>query len=234
VLRGEARFVALGAEAEHVLVVSGDPAGAWLVKRGAQGLSVKTDEGPVARARRSASFAFDGVKVGASDRVGAEGQGRRVADAALDAGRIAVAAHAVGVARGALDHALDHVRERRKTTASADLQAATFALADAATEIDAARLLVHRAALAHDGDVRGASTLARAFAAEMASRVTLRVLPLFGLDAGAAAAAADRHHRAARIAELELPDAETRSARIAHLEATGAWAGAHGGAVDHR
>ena len=85
------------------------------------------------------------------NRLGAEGDGYKIALSTLDGGRIGIAAQATGIAQGAFEHALAYARERQAFGHPiAEFQAIQFMLADMATEIDAARLLVRRAAWKQD------------------------------------------------------------------------------------
>jgi len=101
----------------------------------------------------------------------------------LDGGRIVIAAQALGIARAAYEKALAYSKERKSFgTPLANKQAIPFMLADMATELDAARLLVHRAAYLKDKRVRHskASAMAKLYAWETATRIAHKALQIFG------------------------------------------------------
>jgi acyl-CoA dehydrogenase len=123
-------------------------------------------------------------RVPAANRLGAEGDGLKIAHATLDFFRASVGAAACGLAARARAEAQDRVRNRRQFgSALADFQATKIALADMATELDAARLLVYRAAWMKDrGDARipREASMAKLFATEAAQRIVDRALQLHG------------------------------------------------------
>jgi acyl-CoA dehydrogenase len=123
-------------------------------------------------------------RVPAANRLGAEGDGLKIAHATLDFFRASVGAAACGLAARARAEAQDHVRSRRQFgSALADFQATKIALADMATDLDAARLLVYRAAWMKDrGDARipREASMAKLFATEAAQRIVDRALQLHG------------------------------------------------------
>jgi butyryl-CoA dehydrogenase len=192
VLDGEKQFVALGDDAARALVIAmaGSNPIALLVPR--------TAATPAAGTLR-----FEKVRVPADHQVGDDG--RAVAEAALEAGRVGVAAQAVGIARGAFARAAAHVKERQGACAKGALQSVEFSIADMATEIDAARLLVLRAAALLDrgGDAAGACAMAALFASETAVRVTHRALEAFGRHGGTEACEVERYLRAALAARAD-------------------------------
>jgi len=130
-----------------------------------------------------ATLAFDSCRVDASHRLGEEGEGFRIAMRTLDVFRTSVAAAALGFGQRALDEALQHAASRdmfgRKL---ADFQLTQAALADMATEMEAARLLTYRAAWLRDGGstITREAAMAKAAATESAQRVIDRALQMFG------------------------------------------------------
>ncbi len=127
---------------------------------------------------------FDGVRVGADARLGEEGEGFRIAMSTLDVFRATVGAAALGFARRAFDEARAHAMQREIYGAKlADLQLVAGMLAEMATEIDAAALLVYRAAFAKDagaGRITKEAAMAKWFATEAAGRVCDRAVQIFG------------------------------------------------------
>jgi acyl-CoA dehydrogenase len=155
-----------------------------------------------------ATLRFAGCRVPVANRLGGPGEGFKVAMATLDIFRSTVAAAALGLARRAFDEAVDRAAGRRLFGAPlADLQLTQAALADSAIDIDAAALLVYRAAWCKDrGAVRVTreSSSAKAFATEMAQRVIDRAVQIFGghgVRVGTKVEALYREIRALRIYE---------------------------------
>ncbi|MDP3137223.1 MAG: acyl-CoA dehydrogenase family protein [Burkholderiaceae bacterium] len=127
---------------------------------------------------------FDGVRIPADHRLGAEGEGFAIAMKGLDGGRINIATCSVGAAQGALDHARRHMLERRQfNRALAEFQALQFKLADMATELVAARQMVRLAATRLDARAPDASTycaMAKRFATDAGFQVCNDALQLHG------------------------------------------------------
>ncbi|HEY0421360.1 MAG TPA: acyl-CoA dehydrogenase family protein, partial [Acetobacteraceae bacterium] len=132
----------------------------------------------------TAQVMFTDCLVPQSNRLGREGEGFRFAMAGLDGGRINIAACSLGGARACLDAARAYVQERRAFGRKlADFQALQFKLADMATELEAARLLVHRAAVALDAGAPDATlrcAMAKRFATDACFRICDEALQLHG------------------------------------------------------
>jgi hypothetical protein len=130
-----------------------------------------------------AQIAFDDARVPAGRLIGAEGQGFRIAMQALDAGRLGIAACAVGLAQAALDYAVGYARDRRQFGQPIiDFQGVGFLLADAATQIAAARALTLAAARLRDAGLPYSAEAAKAklFATDMAMKVTIDAVQVLG------------------------------------------------------
>jgi butyryl-CoA dehydrogenase/short/branched chain acyl-CoA dehydrogenase len=115
--------------------------------------------------------------------LGAAGQGYKVAIETLNEGRIGIGAQMTGLAQGALDHALGYARERKQFGKPiAEFQGVQFQLAEMATEIEAARLLVYNAARLRDAGLPFVTegAMSKFFASEMAERVASRAVEIFG------------------------------------------------------
>ncbi|WP_371372664.1 acyl-CoA dehydrogenase [Sporomusa aerivorans] len=126
---------------------------------------------------------FQDVKVPRENMLGKEGDGFKIAMSTLDGGRIGVAAQALGIAQAALEHAVKYAKERVQFGKPiASNQAIAFMLADMATKIDAARLLVYRAAYLKDQGLAYAkeAAMAKMFAADIAMEVTTDAVQIFG------------------------------------------------------
>jgi alkylation response protein AidB-like acyl-CoA dehydrogenase len=153
----------------------------------------------------SSELIFQDCFIPAEDRLGEEGQGLRVALGALDVSRVTVGAEAVGISRAAYETALNYARERQQFGQPiAGFQAIQWMLADMATQIDAARLLTHRAAYLYD---RGMSfikeaAMAKVFASEVSGRVTSQALQIHGGYGYIKDYPVERYFRDAKITEI--------------------------------
>jgi alkylation response protein AidB-like acyl-CoA dehydrogenase len=148
---------------------------------------------------------LDGVRAGRDRLLGEEGEGFHVAMATLDGGRIGIAAQALGIAQAAYDLARDYALERQQFgRAIADFQAVQWKLADMSTDIDAARLLVYRAAwLRETGKPHGeAGAKAKLFASGIARRHTGEAIQILGGYGYTTEFPAERYYRDAKITEI--------------------------------
>ena len=157
---------------------------ALIVERGMPGFVVGKKEDKMGiRGSDTHSLMFTDVKVPKINRIGAEGFGFTFAMTTLNGGRIGIASQALGIASGAYELALKYSKERKafgKTLS--DHQAIQFKLADMATKIDAARLLVHQAATLKDQgkDFVKAAAMAKLFASQIAQEVTTEAVQIHG------------------------------------------------------
>jgi alkylation response protein AidB-like acyl-CoA dehydrogenase len=136
------------------------------------------------RGSPTAQIVFEDVKVPAGNRLGEEGAGFKLALAVLDRSRPGIGAQALGIAEGAFDYALNYVKERHQFgQAIASFQGIQFMLADMATQIEASRHLVYRAATKVDAkspDLTKAAAMAKVFASDTAMKVTTDCVQLLG------------------------------------------------------
>ncbi len=135
------------------------------------------------RASDTRGITFEDVKVPAANLLGKEGEGFKIAMAAFDHTRPSVAAGAVGLARRAMDEAIEYAKTRKTFGVPiATHQAISFMIADMAKDVEAARLLCHKAAYDIDHGRRNTkvAAMAKAFAADMAMRVTTDAVQVFG------------------------------------------------------
>ncbi|HEX4573520.1 MAG TPA: acyl-CoA dehydrogenase [Gemmatimonadales bacterium] len=157
---------------------------AFAVERGFPGFAVGKKEDKLGiRASSTCELILEHCEVPAANVVGAVGKGYKVAIETLNTGRIGIGAQMIGVARGALTAALKYVRERMQFGRPiAEFQAVQFQLAQAATELEAARLMVYNAArLEEAGEpYTMQAAMAKLFASQVAERVTSLALELFG------------------------------------------------------
>jgi butyryl-CoA dehydrogenase len=213
VINGSKNFITNGPQADAVLVFlmtdkekRHKGISAFLVPADAKGLSRgKPDDKVGIRASGSCSIFFEDCAVPARTRLGAEGEGFKIAMATLDGGRIGIAAQALGIARAAYEEALAYAKERKAFGQPiAEFQAIQFMLADMATEIEAARLLVWRAAALKDRGVRHSaeSAMAKLYASEMCERVTSKAIQIHGGYGYVKEYDVERHWRDSRITEI--------------------------------
>jgi butyryl-CoA dehydrogenase len=157
------------------------------------------------RGSQSCQIFLEDVKLGEDLRLGAPGDGFKVAMATLDGGRIGIAAQAIGIGRAALEDARAYALERKTFgKAIAEHQAIQFKLADMATELDAARLLAWRAAALKDRGARftAEASMAKLFASEMANRLAKEAIQIFGGNGYVEDFPVERHFRDAKITEI--------------------------------
>ncbi|MGB8473319.1 MAG: acyl-CoA dehydrogenase [Candidatus Acidiferrum sp.] len=148
---------------------------------------------------------FTDCEVPDANRIGAEGEGYKVALSTLDGGRIGIAAQAVGIAQGAFEAARTYAQERLAFGHPiSQFQAIQFMLADMATDLDAARLLVRKAAWKQDTGARFTmdAAIAKLFASEMATRVTHKAIQIHGGNGYSREYPVERNYRDARITEI--------------------------------
>jgi len=191
VLNGSKMFITNAGRAAWLVVFASTDKG-----KGHRGLSafiVPTDADGVVlekhldkmgqRATDTSAIAFGDVRVPAANRLGAEGEGFKIAMKTLDSTRPGTAAGAVGVAKAAFDLAVQYARERVQFGQPIAMnQGVSFLVADMATEIEAARLLVWQAAWLQDRGERATlqSSFAKRFAADTAMKVTTDAVQIFG------------------------------------------------------
>ncbi|OGK89191.1 MAG: acyl-CoA dehydrogenase [Candidatus Rokubacteria bacterium GWC2_70_16] len=212
-LGGRKIFVTNGREAHVALVFAQTDRArahhgisAFLVEKGTPGFSVAKIEDKLGiRASDTAELVFDDCPVPAAHRLGEEGQGFKIAMATLDGGRIGIAAQALGIAAGAYELSVAYARERKSFGVPiARHQMVQWMLADMATAIDAARLLVWRAAALKDaGAPFGAeAAMAKLFASEMAMRVTTDAIQVHGGYGYIKEYQVERYFRDAKITQI--------------------------------
>ncbi len=213
-LDGEKTWISNGGIADHYVVFarSGEAPGArglsaFVVDADTPGLKV-VERIEVIAPHPLARLSFDGVRVPVANRLGKPGEGFKVAMATLDIFRATVGAAALGFARRALHETLTRATSRKLFGAPlGDLQMTQAAIADSATDVDAAALLIYRAAWTKDqgaARVTGEAAMAKMFATEAAQRVIDRAVQLyggFGVTKGVKVEELYREIRALRIYE---------------------------------
>jgi alkylation response protein AidB-like acyl-CoA dehydrogenase len=190
-LTGSKVWITNGAHADVIVVFATvdraagrDGITAFVVERGTPGFRIGGHERKMGiRDSVSAELIFDGARVPAANRLDEEGKGLKVALSALGAGRISIAAACVGVARAALEHAARYATQRSQFGRPiAEQEMVQAMLADAATAVDAARLLTWRAARLRDAGqpINSASSMAKLFASDTAMRVATDAVQIYG------------------------------------------------------
>ncbi|MGD0426006.1 MAG: acyl-CoA dehydrogenase [Candidatus Acidiferrales bacterium] len=179
---------------------------ALVVEKGTPGFAVGKEEKKLGiHATACTELSFSDCEVAAANRIGEEGEGYKVALSTLDGGRIGIAAQATGIAQGAFEAALSYAQQRQAFGHPiADFQAIQFMLADMATEIDAARLLLRRAAWKQDSGARFSmeAAIAKLFASEMSTRVAHKAIQIHGGYGYSSEYPVERAYRDARITEI--------------------------------
>ena len=191
VLNGTKAFISGGSTSDIYLVMArtGEegPQGisCLVVEDGTPGLSFGKKERKLGwNSQPTTAVIFENCRIPKANRIGAAGEGFRIAMKGLDGGRINIAACSLGGARASLEAARDYMRERRQFGRRlADFQALQFKLADMATELEAARLMVHRAATMLDqrhSETTVACAMAKRLATDVGFRVCNEALQLHG------------------------------------------------------
>jgi butyryl-CoA dehydrogenase len=212
-LTGTKIWISNAPEADRYLVFASlDPAAgpgaitAFLVEKGMAGFSFGAHERKMGiRACPAAELVFDGCEVPVANRLGAEGEGYKIALSALAEGRISIAAACVGLARSALDGAARYLVERRAFGGLlADQQGLRFMVAEMSRDVAAARALTLEAAAAKDrGETIGeASSLAKWTASDTAMRVATDSVQLFGASGYSRETGIERLMRDAKGAQI--------------------------------
>jgi butyryl-CoA dehydrogenase len=213
VLNGSKAWITNGGAADAAIVyVNTEPSKgekgitAVVVEKGTPGFKVGKEEKKLGISATACSeLVFTDCEVPAANRIGDEGQGYKVALSTLDGGRIGIAAQATGIAQGAFEAALKYSQERLAFGHPiSEFQAIQFMLADMATEIDAARLLIRKAAWRQDTGARFSmdAAMAKLFASEMATRVAHKALQIHGGNGYSREYPVERAYRDARITEI--------------------------------
>lgn len=226
VLNGTKLFITNGKNADVAIVYAvTDPArgkkgiSAFIVEKAFSGFVVgKIEDKMGLRGSDTAELIFQECRVPSENLLGVENEGFKIALATLDGGRIGIAAQALGIAQGCLEESLAYAKERKQFNRPiGDFQAIQNMLADMKTEIDAARLLTHRAAWSrHQGrPVTAIAAEAKLYASEMANRVAYKAVQIFGGYGFIKDFPVERFYRDARITTLYEGTSEVQRMVIA-------------------
>ena len=212
-LTGTKFWITNGAEAGVFIVfANADPAKgykgitAFIVERSFPGFAVGKKENKLGiRASSTTELILEQCVVPDENVLGPVGQGYKIAIETLNEGRIGIGAQMIGVARGALDAATAHVKERRQFgKAIAEFQGVQFQLAQMATDLEAARLMVYNAARLKDSGLPFAqqAAMAKLFSSQVADRITSSCLELFGGYGYSKEYPAEKYYRDAKIGTI--------------------------------
>jgi butyryl-CoA dehydrogenase len=213
VLNGTKNFITNGVAADTALVFASTDKpkkhhgiSAFIVEKGTPGFRLGKDEVKLGiTCSGSVEMVFEDCRVGASNLLGEEGMGFKIAMNTLDGGRIGIAAQAVGIARACLEESSRYAKQRKAFgKVIAEFQAIQFMLADMATEVEAARLLTQRAAWTKDQGGRFSLEAAQAklFASEVAMRSAVKAVQIFGGYGYMNDYPVERYFRDAKITEI--------------------------------
>jgi len=227
VINGTKIFITNGgwADVAVVIAMTDKAAGtkglsAFIVPADAPGYKVTKEEHKLGiRASSTAELVFDECRVPKENLLGRLGDGFKIALQTLDGGRVGIASQAVGIARGAMEHAVAYAKERVQFGHPiAEFQAIQWKLADMATEIDAARLLTWRAAWLKDTGVKNfakESAMAKLFASDVAMKVTREAIQVYGGYGYIDEYPVERFYRDAKITEIYEGTSEVQRIVIA-------------------
>jgi len=191
ILNGEKAFISGGSRSDVYIVMArtGDdsPKGisTFIIPKDAEGLSFgKLEEKMGWNSQPTSAVIFSNCKVPVENRLGDEGEGFKFAMMGLDGGRLNISACSIGGARAAMDHARDHMKVRKQFGKTLDqFQALQFKYADMVTELEAARLMLHKAAWKLDNKAPDATqfcAMAKRFGTDIGFRVCNEALQLHG------------------------------------------------------
>ncbi|MDO5714072.1 MAG: acyl-CoA dehydrogenase [Tissierellia bacterium] len=213
VLNGNKCFITNGGEAEiYVIFAMTDKEkgnhgiSAFIVEKGTEGFTYGEPENKLGiHASATRELYFKDCRIPKENLLGEEGKGFKVAMMTLDGGRIGIAAQALGIAQGAVDKTVEYVKQRKQFGKRiSQFQNTQFMLADMQTEVDAARLLIYRAAMAKDaGEPYGhLAAMAKLKASEVAMEVTTKAVQLHGGNGYTKKYPVERYMRDAKITEI--------------------------------
>ncbi|OAT81840.1 acyl-CoA dehydrogenase [Desulfotomaculum copahuensis] len=213
IVNGSKIFITSGGEADvYVTFVRTAPGRGYqgitclLVDRDTPGFTIgKKEEKMGLHGSATTELIFDNARVPEENRLGVENEGFKVAMALLDGGRIGIGAQGLGIARAALDAALDYAKQRVQFGRPiAEHQAVQFMLADMATRVDAARLLVYRAARRRDMGLSYTkeASMAKLYATDTAMQVTTDAVQILGGYGYCQEYPVERYMRDAKITQI--------------------------------
>ncbi len=225
-LNGAKVFITNGGYAETFVVMAmtdkskgNHGISAFIVEKGDEGFSIgKTEDKMGICASSTTELIFQNCKIPKDRLLGGLGKGFKVAMSTLDGGRIGIASQALGIAQGALDVTVEYMKARKQFGKKlSQMQALQFTVAELATEIEAARLLIYKAADMKDKDMSYSvnAAMAKLFAAETAMHVTTKCVQLHGGYGYTKDYPVERMMRDAKITEIYEGTSEVQKMVIA-------------------
>ncbi|MBB6176176.1 hypothetical protein HNQ82_000987 [Anoxybacillus tengchongensis] len=214
VLNGSKVFITNGGEADTYIVFArtnleekgSKGVSAFIVEKHTPGLIIGKDEKKMGlHGSRTVQLSFEDMRVPAENLLGQEGDGFKIAMANLDSGRIGIAAQSLGIAEAALEHATNYAKERIQFGKPiAEQQGIAFKLADMATNVEAAKLLVYHAAfLRSNGMLCGKeASMAKLFASKTAMENAIEAVQIFGGNGYTEDYPVERLFRDAKVCEI--------------------------------
>ena len=212
-LNGSKLFITNGGEADtYIVFAKTNPErgsrgmSAFIVEKTMEGFSVGKDEHKMGlHGSRTVQLHFENMKVPVENRLGEEGEGFRIAMANLNAGRIGIAAQAVGIAEGALTAAKNYANERYQFGKPIlSQQGIAFKLADMETAVESAKLLMYRAAFLYDQKLpcKKEASMAKLFASQTAMNVAIDAIQVLGGYGYMKDYPVERYFRDAKVCEI--------------------------------
>ncbi|MEH7357944.1 acyl-CoA dehydrogenase [Priestia aryabhattai] len=212
-LNGSKLFITNGGEADtYIVFAKTNPErgsrgmSAFIVEKTMEGFSVGKDEHKMGlHGSRTVQLHFENIQVPVENRLGEEGEGFRIAMANLNAGRIGIAAQAVGIAEGALTAAKNYANERYQFGKPIlSQQGIAFKLADMETAVESAKLLMYRAAFLYDQKLpcKKEASMAKLFASQTAMNVAIDAIQVLGGYGYMKDYPVERYFRDAKVCEI--------------------------------
>ncbi|WP_338705164.1 acyl-CoA dehydrogenase [Priestia aryabhattai] len=212
-LNGSKLFITNGGEADtYIVFAKTNPERGWrgmsafIVEKTMEGFSVGKDEHKMGlHGSRTVQLHFENMQVPVENRLGEEGEGFRIAMANLNAGRIGIAAQAVGIAEGALTAAKNYANERYQFGKPIlSQQGIAFKLADMETAVESAKLLMYRAAFLYDQKLpcKKEASMAKLFASQTAMNVAIDAIQVLGGYGYMKDYPVERYFRDAKVCEI--------------------------------
>ncbi|MFE0507164.1 acyl-CoA dehydrogenase [Peribacillus butanolivorans] len=212
-INGSKVFITNGGEADvYIIFASTNPEkgskgiSAFIIEKGTPGLIIGKNERKMGlHGSSTVQVTFEDMKIPAANILGKEGEGFKIAMANLDSGRIGIASQALGIAEGALEHAVQYAKDRVQFGKPiATQQGIGFKLAEMATNIEASRLLVYRAAYLRSKGLNCGkeASMAKLFASRTAVEVTIEAVQVYGGYGYTTEYPVERYFRDAKVTEI--------------------------------
>lgn len=212
ILNGSKAFITNGKEADTFIVFArtGEQGNtkdisAFIIEKTTPGLSIGKEEKKMGlHGSSTVEITFEDCCIPKDQLLGREGDGFQVAMANLNAGRIGIAAQALGIAEGVLDHTLAFMKKQKRFGSLMNRQAKVFKLVDLVTEVEAAKLLTYRAATLIEQGVacRKEVSMAKLYASKTAMKIAIEAIQIFGAYGYTKESPVERYFRDAKVTEI--------------------------------